>query len=222
MTSSIASTVPSLEPIIDAYSSLIVRLYVRGRFHILRTRFLDEIGQYMPEQGRVLDIGCGFGLFALYFAKLRPGVSFEGFDHNKRRIDDANEAAARLGRRNAVFRCGDATKLAVSGAYDAVYMLDIVHHVSRGAVPPLIEAIRQHLRPGGTLLIKDVADKPAYKRWFTWALDKAMDPRTPVSYWAPMELKELLVRHGFQVYIHYMVDYLPYPHVLFVCRVDEQ
>jgi hypothetical protein len=30
------------------------------------------------------------------------------------------------------------------------------------------------------------------------------------------------VRHGFQVYIHYMVDYLPYPHVLFVCRVNEQ
>lgn len=220
MAGNIGFTATRLEPIIEAYSSLVVRLYVRGRFHILRSRFLDEIGQYMPETGRVLDIGCGFGLFALYFAKMRPGVDFEGFDYNERRIDDANEAASRLGRSNARFRCGDATKVSVSGSYDAVYMLDIVHHVPRAAVPPLIAAIKRHLRPGGTLLIKDVADKPAYKRWFTWALDKAMDPKTPVSYWNPSELQGLLERHGFTVYQHQMVDYLPYPHILYICHAE--
>lgn len=222
MTGSIASTAPRLEPIIDAYTSLIVRLYVRGRFHILRSRFLDEIGQYMPKSGRVLDVGCGFGLFALYFARLRPSVSFEGFDYNQRRIEDANAAAARLDITNATFRCGDATKVAVSGAYDAVYMLDIVHHVPRAAVPELLAAIRRHLKPGGRLLIKDVADKPAYKRWFTWALDKAMDPATPVSYWDPAELKALLETYGFSVYTHAMVDYMPYPHVLYVCQADAE
>jgi 2-polyprenyl-3-methyl-5-hydroxy-6-metoxy-1,4-benzoquinol methylase len=220
MESSIGSTAPRLEPIIDAYRSLIVRLYVRGRFHILRSRFLEEIGQYIPRRGRVLDIGCGFGLFALYFAKLRPEVTIEGFDYNARRIDDANEAARTLGRSNARFRCGDATKVSVIGTYDAVYMLDIVHHVPRAAVDPLILAIKRHLKPGGTLLIKDVADKPAYKRWFTWALDKAMDPRTPVSYWSPAELQRLLERHGFTVYQHRMVDYLPYPHVLYICHAE--
>lgn len=220
MASSIVSTAPLLEPIIEAYTSRIVRLYVRGRFHILRSRFLDEIGQYMPERGRVLDIGCGFGLFALYFARLRPDSTFEGFDYNERRIDEANHAARRLERRNAVFRCGDATKVAVSGSYDAVYMLDIVHHVPREAVPPLLAAIRRHLKPGGRLLIKDVADKPFLKRWFTWALDKAMDPSTPVSYWSPAELKSLIEAHGFKVYVHQMVDYLPYPHVLYVCQSD--
>lgn len=222
MAGSIAFTGPRLEPIIDSYASLIVRLYVRGRFHILRTRFLNEIGQYMPANGRVLDVGCGFGLFALYFAKLRPGMSIEGFDYNERRIHDANDAASKLGIENARFRCGDATKVSVNGSYDAVYMLDIVHHVPRDAVPPLISAIRRHLKPGGRLLIKDVADKPAYKRWFTWALDKAMDPKTPVSYWDPADLKALLETHGFTVYTHAMVDYMPYPHVLYVCQANAE
>jgi hypothetical protein len=51
--------------IIDAYDDRIVRAYCRVRFSILRDRFLFEIGQYLPRTGRVLDVGCGFGLFAL-------------------------------------------------------------------------------------------------------------------------------------------------------------
>ena len=34
--------------------------------------FLDEIGQYLPRGGRILDFGCGFGLFSLYFALRSP------------------------------------------------------------------------------------------------------------------------------------------------------
>ena len=221
MKANTVSTAPRLDAIIYAYRSLVVRLYVRGRFHILRTRFLDEIGQYLPKEGHVLDIGCGFGLFSLYFSELRPNTQFEGFDLNERRIQDATSAAQRLGRTNTRFRCGDATRITVSGAYNAVYMLDIVHHVPRKTVRPLLATIKKHLQPGGVLLIKDVADRPFYKRWFTWALDKAMDPKTPVSYWSTQELVALLTDSGFEVYVHQMVDYLPYPHVLYVCHLQE-
>ena len=60
--------------IIRAYDDPVVRAYCWGRFWILRQRFLDEIGQYLPAQGRVLDLGCGFGLFSLYYAATRPGI----------------------------------------------------------------------------------------------------------------------------------------------------
>ena len=72
--------------VIRAYDDWIVRGYCWGRFWILRQRFLDEIGQYLPERGRVLDLGCGFGLFSLYYASVRPGLRLEGFDRNPRRI----------------------------------------------------------------------------------------------------------------------------------------
>jgi hypothetical protein len=67
------------------------------------------------------------------------------------------------------------------------------------------------------LLVKDVDTRPAAKRWFTWALDKVMDPRAPVRYWSGDELTAALEHAGFLVRRHLMVDVLPYPHILYVC-----
>ena len=204
--------------VINAYEDLLVRAYCLGRFWILRQRFLDEIGQYLPARGRVVDLGCGFGLFSLYYASVRPGLELEGFDLNSRRIAMAQAAARRLGLENVRYRVGNVMDFRGSQLYDAGYMLDIVHHIPARAVRPLLEQIAKALPPGARLLVKDVDRKPAYKRWFTHALDKLMDPRTPVSYWAAEELQDLLEEVGFSVYRHLMVDILPYPHVLYVCE----
>src|SRR6202165_6236391 len=76
----------AIRSVIRAYDDPVVRAYCWGRFWILRQRFLDEIGQYLPERGRVLDLGCGFGLFSLYYASVLPGLRLLGFDRNPRRI----------------------------------------------------------------------------------------------------------------------------------------
>src|SRR4029453_15738124 len=83
----------AVHSVIRAYDDWIVRAYCWGRFGILRQRFLDEIGQYLPERGRVLDVGCGFGLFSLYYASVRSGLTLEGLDRNPRRIAMARAAA---------------------------------------------------------------------------------------------------------------------------------
>ena len=88
-------------------------------------------------------------------------------------------------------------------------MLDIVHHLPAGSIEPMLRRLHSSLAPGGRLLIKDVDSTPAPKRWFTWALDRLMDPRTPVHYWPADALQELLERVGFQVHRHLMVDFLP-------------
>src|SRR5215470_16983498 len=176
--------------VIRAYDDWIVRGYCWGRFWILRQRFLDEIGQYLPERGRVLDLGCGFGLFSLYYASIRPGLRLEGFDRNARRVAMARAAARKLGLTNVRYE----------------------------AVRPLLEQVAKILPAGGRLLIKDVDRRPAYKRWFTHALDKVMDPGTPVRYWDAEALTRLLGEVGFSVHRHLMVDFLPYPHILYICE----
>ncbi|RYG53936.1 class I SAM-dependent methyltransferase, partial [bacterium] len=156
--------------------------------------------------------------FSLYFAASYPGRTIHGFDLNPRRIEMAQRSADRLGLKNVTFHAEDAVQWKSRGSFDAAYMLDIVHHVPRNAVPRLISELRSNMAPDGVLIIKDVADRPAYKAAFTWALDKAMDFRTPVHYWSMESLTDLLRKASLRVFAHEMVDYLPYPHVIYVCR----
>ncbi len=75
-----------LRDIIGAYDKRLARLYARFRFLILHHRFLDEIGQYLPDSGVVLDVGCGYGLSAQYFAALYPDLQIHAMDLNTHRI----------------------------------------------------------------------------------------------------------------------------------------
>jgi SAM-dependent methyltransferase len=211
----------TIRSIIRAYDDPIVRAYCWARFWIMRQRFLDEIGQYLPESGPILDIGCGFGLFSLYYAATGPRRVLRGLDLNGRRIALARRAAARLGLDNVVYEEADARQFKGDGEVVAAYMLDIVHHVPPAAVPPLLAQLRRALPPGGLLLVKDVDTRPAPKRWFTWALDRLMSPGTPVAYWSAEALTAALEAAQFSVRRHLMVDVLPYPHVLYICQARQ-
>jgi 2-polyprenyl-3-methyl-5-hydroxy-6-metoxy-1,4-benzoquinol methylase len=204
--------------IIRAYDDPVVRAYCWARFGIMRQRFLDEIGDHLPEAGPVLDVGCGFGLFSLYYAFTGPRRSLHGLDVDARRIAMARRAARRLGLDNVSYEEADARDYKGAGEVQAAYMLDIVHHVAATSVPPLLIQLRRALPPGGRLLVKDIDTRPVVKRWFTWALDKAMAPRTPVHYWSAEELTATLEASGFRVQHRRLVDLLPYPHVLYICE----
>ena len=207
----------TIRSIVRAYDDPVVRAYCWGRFLIMRQRFLDEIGQYLPSSGTVLDVGCGFGLFSLYYAATGRDRLVRGLDLNRRRIALARRAAARLRLDNVVYEDTDARHFKGDAQVAAAYMLDIIHHVPSDAVRPLLGQLHRAVAPGGVLLVKDVDTRPAPKRWFTYALDKLMDPRAPVRYWSSDELSETLAETGFTVRRHLMVDVLPYPHVLYVC-----
>jgi SAM-dependent methyltransferase len=204
------------------YDDWVVRAYVWGRFLILRDRFLDEIGQYLPQRGAILDVGCGFGLFSLYFASLSPERHIVGLDLNHRRIAMAAKAAAHLGLTNVEYAVADAAAFQPGREYQAAYMLDLIHHIPRESARQLLQSVATSLPLGGVLIVKDVDTRPAYKRMFTRALDWAMDPDAAVQYWNASEFQQLLQGMGFRVYRHKMNDVLPYPHMLFICSKTAQ
>jgi 2-polyprenyl-3-methyl-5-hydroxy-6-metoxy-1,4-benzoquinol methylase len=204
--------------IISVYDSKIVKSYCWGRFKIMHQQFLDELGQYLPERGQILDMGCGFGLFSLYYATKLPGLSIIGIDINADRIQMAKKAASALSLSNVRYEVADAITYECSTTFTGAYMLDIVHHISPETVRPLVRKIHASLPPGGRLLIKDVKTEPAYKRWFTFLLDKLLDPQSQLNYWKEQDMIDLLTAEGFEVFRHAMVDILPYPHILYICQ----
>jgi SAM-dependent methyltransferase len=60
------------------------RVYANIRFSILRPKLLSVMDLLLPDEGRILDIGCGFGLFAAYFGQTQPGRRIVGVDPNAR------------------------------------------------------------------------------------------------------------------------------------------
>ena len=127
-------------------------------------------------------------------------------------------AAQKLALKNVNYKIVNATSLEDESSLDCVYMLDIIHHIPQTAVIPLLENIYSRLHNGCRLIIKDVETKPAWKMWFTNALDKLMDLKVDVNHWAQPELRKMLTDVGFQVYHHPMLDILPYQHILYVCE----
>lgn len=207
--------------IVESYADLVIRIYARIRFSILRQPFLEEIGQYLPAEGRILDLGCGFGLFSLYFASLEPGRRMVGVDRDPRRIALSRESAMKLGLGNVEYQVDDAVDWQSGEKFEAIYMLDLVHHIPEAQVGEFLAKIRSLLAPGGILIIKDVSDGPWLKRLFTLVLDRLIVGWEPIRYWPPEELSILLRGLGFDVKRHRMRDFLPYPHILYVCRAME-
>ena len=209
--------------IINAYDNVLIRWYCRLRFRIINVDFLDTLEQHLSQDARVLDIGCGFGLFALYYAVNSPERKVVGFDLSKPRIEEANAVTKKLGLDNVTFFCQDAGDYQFDATFDAVVTLDLLHHVSAEVAERLIHQAYEALTPGGTLIVKDVNTRPLYKMYFTYVLDKLMMMRSPVHYRSDLAWKQIMLGAGFsEVYSYPLNDYLPYPHVLIVARKGKE
>lgn len=204
--------------IVASYRDPVIRAYSQIRFIILRQAFLEELDQWLPREGRVLDLGSGFGLFSLYFATTAPERRLVGVELSAKRVEEARRSAERLSLTNVEYHNADVLEWEPSGLFDAIYMLDVVHHLPQSQVRSFLARLIALLKPGGTLLIKDVSDRPRYKMLFTLALDRLMVGAEPIRYWPPAALAELLEGLGLDVKRHLMNDILPYPHVLYICR----
>lgn len=204
-----------------SYDTRVARLYSTIRFFILHDRFLDEIGQYLPESRLVLDVGCGYGLSAQYFAALFPRLQIRAMDVNAHRIEMAAKAARRMELTNVEFQVADAREFVCAEPVDGAYMLDLVHHIPANTVGRLIASIADHMRPGCRLVVKDVEPRPLHKLVYTWLLDKFVDYRAPVHYWASTDVQHLLRSLGFTVYQHNVLAHLPSPHIVYIATKDE-
>ena len=107
---------------------------------------------------KILDAGCGSGVFSYELAKQHPEAQVTGVELEHDLVDRANEIAKRAGLANCRFEQGDVTKLDFSGDFDLVVSVDNFEHVEDdiAAMRTLLRA----LRPGGRL----VAHVPGYER----------------------------------------------------------
>ena len=186
------------------------------RFVIININMLHILALCMRRKARILEIGCGFGLFGCYFASRWPDVEYHGIDVDADRISMATSAARRLGLSNVRFEVGDASKpLALDGQFDAVLMMDLLHHLRDADKQHLLDTVTGALRPGGNLIIKDVTRRPAWKMGFTWLLDVVMTRGLGMWYWDPGQFRRA-VDSSWELETYPISDWLPYPHIVYL------
>jgi len=207
----IAKIVRALPPVEQAYSLV--------RFSILRPKLLSVMDLMLTDEGRILDVGCGFGLFAAYFGQTHPRRSIVGVDPSERRIGIARSVAAKLGLRQHTFVVGDVRDASLEGPFDAIYVLDVMHHLPAEDQVAVLERFRSLLAPGGMLIIKDITTEPRLGLLFTELLDRVMVGWSePLAYRHHREWAEMLTDLGFKVRMVRVPDILPYPHVVIAAR----
>ena len=98
-----------------------------------------------PDGGKVLDLGCGFGDFAVHFA---GRCDYLGIDHNESYIAKAREMNTALSARFIVADVADPV-VGDSGPFDLIMMSGVLHHLPSQSIRELAQLIRDLLAPGG-------------------------------------------------------------------------
>jgi cyclopropane-fatty-acyl-phospholipid synthase len=100
---------------------------------------------------RVLDVGCGWGSFALHAAQ-RYGVDVVGVTLSAEQAALASKRVAEAGLTDRVeIRVQDYRDVS-DGPFDAISSIGMSEHVGREQMPHYVSRLHELLRPGGRLL----------------------------------------------------------------------
>ena len=113
-----------------------------------------QLDAVAPRRGFILDLGCGYGLVAHWLADRAAERTILGVDYDASKVRVARQSAR--GRPQVQFEARDLFAWDFP-ACDAVLLLDVLHYWRPEKQRWLLAKIRQALRPGGKLILRDAA-----------------------------------------------------------------
>jgi len=151
------------------------------------------------EWGSVLDIGCGRGQFGLLLVELGRTHELVGIDWDARKIEVARQAAGS----DARFEVADLASSSLHGCETAL-LIDVLHYLSPESQAALLGEVTARLAPGGTLIVRDVDARSAWRshltRSFEWLGTRLRVNRGRGLYFLPREqLQNQLRQQGYSI-----------------------
>lgn len=217
------------EQIKNNYRSLsfIERFIVWMRFKITPLKKLLDL---IPEQGKLLDLGCGFGIFSYFLAQKYPGLEIVGIDPSGERIKLANNVFSKP--KNLRFYQGETKDLAEKD-FNGTLLIDVEYLLS---YEELIETLKQCYEKtslGGILIIKTMNRARFFRHLLAIStpilIGKILSifrftifgfrKRKP-HYYRPEAFKKTLKEAGWRLVGVYdlPMKFFIYPHIVYFCK----
>ncbi len=100
---------------------------------------------------RVLDIGCGYGALAIFFAL--QGIEVVGIDLKSDALQAGGALTQKLGLSNVIFHTMDACAISVAD-FDMAFSTDFFEHLPYAEQPAHLRSVLHALNPGGKYIIR--------------------------------------------------------------------
>lgn len=200
--------------ILEIYSSnsIIDRAYLNIRWRLCPFQKIEAL---IPQEGLIIDIGCGYGLLSNLIALKSHKRNVVGIDSSETRILTAQKTVK--DRKNIKFLKQDITAFNFPSC-DAIVMSDVLHHLPIEIKDILIKNIYNNLKNNGVLIIQDVDTSPYWKFWLTYLSDFLQHSKEKLFYQPAKEIEDNIKRIGFKVDTIEAHKGYPVADIIFLCK----
>lgn len=193
----------------------------------IKTKPITELLKLIPNQGRLLDLGCGLGLISYIVSKKYPNLKITGIDPSKNRVKIAKKTYP-----NIKFEVGKIKNIKEN--FDTILLIDVIYLLSK---KELIKTLKLCYEKGGVLIIKTM-NKSRFIRYSFLILSsviltclvliintffrkskgitKREFKKIILKYYSQKELKKILENIGWKVKI-YDTPRSIYPSIIYFC-----
>ena len=135
------------------------RLHQAGRSLLVP---FEKLIDYLPEEGILLDLGCGHGLFLALAKVNKQGLQLIGLDLSNEKILAAGKAFNASNCRARQLTVMDISEFP-QHSVDVISIIDVLYLVPIARWDGILNKCYDCLRPGGKLLLKEMDRSIAWK-----------------------------------------------------------
>ncbi len=196
----------------------------KTRLHIaIRWRLFSfpALAPYVPEQGVLVDLGCGHGLWPFYLTRLRPHTEIWGIDPDAEKIAFAQGLAQAQEYHCLHFVTGSAQGVDFPSC-SMISLIDMLYLIPFDEQARILTHAAARLTPGGRILIKEMSLRPRWKFAWNWLQEWLAVRLLGITFGGRFyfhnehEWEELLQSLGLRVTIVRLDRGYLHPHVLIV------
>jgi 1-acyl-sn-glycerol-3-phosphate acyltransferase len=132
------------------YKGPVLEWYLRVKIRLEKNYELFH--KYLPKDGQIIDIGCGYGFMSYMLSFLSAERRITGIDYDREKIEVANNCPGKNKRLDFIFGNALESDIPVS---KGIVLADVLHYFPEDEQEKLIVRCIEKLEIGGVMIIRD-------------------------------------------------------------------